>query len=449
MTISRTLGILFFCFISLMPAIGLLYNTCRSFIRSGEWIMLLAITGLVLNYYFCMLFYAYGLMPYMILNLITTVGYILFAFVITEKGHRRLLFVLGIVLNFNSVCSSTAIGLYYRIGMKDDLFGWKQSLVLLFITCLFFPAYYWLLIRKIRPLLEKNANDLSWKILWMVPVLFCVLHYYSIWSSNGDFSAQWTNVLFLCIVNFCSAVISYLIADMADERARRISLEIEKAELIMQTNQYNRLQERMEETRRARHDLRQHLRLIQYYLETKDDKALQEYIKTYGQSLPQSTRIHYCKNDVVDTVVRFYAEQAETNNIQYETSLFLPENLRIDKPDLCVLFGNLLENAMESCMKHLDQHPSIRVCAKLLGEGTLSITVDNSPADPPKKKNKHILSTKEGGTAFGTYSVEQIARRYDGEARFEWQDGTFYTSVVLMLPPAKQTGDKDAVQQNT
>ncbi|MCI2056623.1 MAG: ATP-binding protein [Oscillibacter sp.] len=211
-------------------------------------------------------------------------------------------------------------------------------------------------------------------------------------------------------------------------------METENQRLAMQTAQYESLKGRMEETRQARHDLRQHLRLMQAYVDTGNVSALQEYLKAYGQSLPVDTGIRYCENTVADTVVRYYAEQAQAQGVSFSAKLALPEALPLPEPDLCVLLGNLLENALESCKKHLDDSPYIRMGGKLVGAQMLTIIVDNCPADEPKRERERLLSSKRPSAGTGTASVRAIAERYGGEARFSWKDKVFSAEVVLTLP---------------
>ena len=271
--------------------------------------------------------------------------------------------------------------------------------------------------------------EICWKTRW-IPAR-------SIWTQGGQFATRPLNVAFLVILNLGSAFISYLVADMVDERAERGWLEAENQRLAMQTAQYESLKGRMEETRQARHDLRQHLRLMQAYLDSNNEAALREYLNAYGQSLPADTGIRYCENTVADTVVRYYAELAQAQGISFTARLELPDELGLPEPDLCVLLGNLLENALDSCKKHLDASPYIHMGGKLMGARMLTILVDNCPADEPKRAKENLISSKRPSVGTGTASVRAIAERYGGEVRFEWKDGVFSASVVLTLPERK------------
>jgi len=106
----------------------------------------------------------------------------------------------------------------------------------------------------------------------------------------------------------------------------------------------------------------------------------------------------------------------------------------IPDPDLCVLIGNLLENALESCKKHPTESPYINMGCRLIGTRRLTIIVDNCPSEEPKTSHYALLSSKRTAMGVGTESIKAVAKRYNGEARFEWENKIFSASVVLTLP---------------
>ena len=437
MTGAELWELLLYCCANLLPALALTIITCRDFLRFSFRATIALSAGVLLWYFGCTAAYDAGVLSYLTVNIVLNAAYVLFGILLTKGKPWQLLFALGIVLNYGSVCAITATGVFHAMDMQGVEFGWQTSLVTLIIAALFWFLYNWLLVKRLRPLFAREESEELWRVLWLVPALFCVIHYFSIWTQGGQFATRPLNVAFLVILNLGSAFISYLVADMVDERAERGWLEAENQRLAMQTAQYESLKGRMEETRQARHDLRQHLRLMQAYLDSNNEAALREYLNAYGQSLPADTGIRYCENTVADTVVRYYAELAQAQGISFTARLELPDELGLPEPDLCVLLGNLLENALDSCKKHLDASPYIHMGGKLMGARMLTILVDNCPADEPKRAKENLISSKRPSVGTGTASVRAIAERYGGEVRFEWKDGVFSASVVLTLPERK------------
>ncbi len=212
----------------------------------------------------------------------------------------------------------------------------------------------------------------------------------------------------------------------AEERARN-----QEQIMAMQRAQYSMLQKQIEATRHARHDLRQHFNVIQGCLECGDVELLKDYIAKYGQKLSALTPKTYCSNYAVDAVVRHYAEMAAERHIRFDSHILLPQQLSIHEPDICILFGNLLENAVEACARMPGASAFIRIHAKAAGEQAISITVDNSCPGAPAMKDGYFLSSRHPGNGTGTASVRNIALQYHGIADFKYESGVFYASVFL------------------
>lgn len=198
----------------------------------------------------------------------------------------------------------------------------------------------------------------------------------------------------------------------------------------VQAEQYALIQSRIEETRRARHDLRQHWSALKGCIDSKDQNALIDYVNNYGESLPSESVSVFCKNYAVNAVLNFYAEKTVQMNVAMDISFQMGEKMIILEPEFCVLLGNLLENALDSCADS-DNDCSIRVSARQISASMVTLTVDNTSPLPPDMQGENLYSSKLEGFGIGTASVRLIAEKYNGDARFEWKEGVFYASVML------------------
>ena len=84
----------------------------------------------------------------------------------------------------------------------------------------------------------------------------------------------------------------------------------------------------IEEVREARHDLRQHLNLIEHYLQSGKTEDLKTYIEQYRMTLPPDTARTWCENYAVNTVISYYGEEARKASVDffgpYPASLISP-----------------------------------------------------------------------------------------------------------------------------
>ena len=107
----------------------------------------------------------------------------------------------------------------------------------------------------------------------------------------------------------------------------------------------------------------------------------------------------------------------------------MPERLPVNEPEICALLGNLLENAVDAC-REVQSAPFIKVRG-MWEDGRMVITVDNSCGQAPAWEGERLRSSKRDGLGTGTWVVRRAAERSGGVAKFVYEDGVFYSSVLL------------------
>lgn len=303
------------------------------------------------------------------------------------------------------------------------------------ITC---PILFKFLYHMVADAL-KIQDEKMWRHLWKIPlfsVLFGMLYCF---TDDVYAYATWQFIISRYFMLLGSCYVSYVALKVLEISRGRMQLEealtYADRNLLAQKKQYDSLAAHMDEMRRARHDLRQHIAVIQSYIERDDRGGLAEYIDIYKNELPPDTPEIYCRNDVVNSIVCYYAVLARENKIRFEAKLDYPKRCPVSATDITVLLGNLLENAVEACKREAGEQKYIKLRVKLRRESALLILVDNTSAFPVIFEGNTPLSAKRGGAGIGVSSVREIAARYGGAAQFEQRDGVFYASVSLQFTP--------------
>lgn len=273
-----------------------------------------------------------------------------------------------------------------------------------------------------------------WRTIWISPAFTTAVILGYTYDIGGE-SAGSLRFLFSRVGLFaCMIMVYYVLLQSLDTiRVQTVLEEQARAGgelLALQRRQYELLARRIEEIRTARHDLRQHLKLIQTYLANGDKKALADYVAAYGETLPSDTVELFCENPAVNAIVSFYGEKARNQGVAFETRLDLPAQLPVSDPDFCVVVGNLLENALEAL--GADRPGAfLEISASVKAGKELILTVDNGPVKEPLMQDGQLISSKHEGTGIGTASVKRVAAHYHGVADFSWKEGVFYASVYL------------------
>lgn len=167
------------------------------------------------------------------------------------------------------------------------------------------------------------------------------------------------------------------------------------------------------------HDMNHHFDAIYYMLQ----QGRQDQAKDYIESLRSPE--HYAGIqvqsgiNVVDAILHEMKVRAQQKGITMNMEIMmLPSDMGIEKKDLCSMFVNLLENALEAASRE------ISVQIKKVNQ-TLFVTVKNDCPIMPQKKNGRFVTTKEEKNmhGWGTQIVEQIAQKYDGSIEYETENG--------------------------
>lgn len=358
-------------------------------------------------------------------------GILFFYFVDMDKGRIAFLYIF--TTDYLMLLTGT-VSFIGRFISDLQLFSWQAGMLLLLFFALSAPFMVHFLCRTARDIFAIHAPEV-WRTVWIIPLFISAIVLVSTYPAT---QASVQSLLCRLLLMGCMFVIYHyiilIIQQVQKNAAQREHTRHMEHLVKIQTSHYSLLKTHIEETRRARHDLRQHLTALQGCIDSGNPDALAAYVKKYGEDLPRSIPV-FCQNPAVDAILYFYAQQAAQADIAMDISFQIGDPPIIPEPELCVLLGNLLENALEACASSSQDLPreKCKICvrAQMTGTDMMALTVDNSSVLPPKKTGDGLLSGKHEGLGVGTASVRMIAEKYHGDARFEWKDGIFYASVLL------------------
>lgn len=187
----------------------------------------------------------------------------------------------------------------------------------------------------------------------------------------------------------------------------------------------------LEELKRTRHDLRHHNAVLLEYLTNGQTKQAIEYLETDNSAMDITGIKQYCKNVTCNAIFRIFTKKAERENISFALQLDIPETLDIQDTDLNVMLSNLLENAVEACIKLPFENRSITLAISRFDNG-LRLEMENNMQGIVKFRNDLPMSTKKDG-GIGTKSVEIIVKKYNGLFCYRQEQDKFITKIFLPI----------------
>lgn len=216
------------------------------------------------------------------------------------------------------------------------------------------------------------------------------------------------NYVFLsCLVSLLLMVCFYF---HQSQLKMQISVLDTQYELI--ESQYVRAQNFYTENAKLYHDIKHHLRALERLLQNGDRREALAYIESVQEPLQCKMIPVHTGVDIVDAVIYEAKEKAEQRNILLvvETPI-LPSGLKLEDREFCVLFANLLNNALEAAKEQIRLNIAITA-------GFLVIEMQNDYKEKPVVKNNHFVSEREQDSlahGWGMKIIEQIVEKYQGE----------------------------------
>ncbi len=195
---------------------------------------------------------------------------------------------------------------------------------------------------------------------------------------------------------------------------------------------YQMLEAQYRRSERLRHDMKNHVIALSGLFQNKEWEKMGDYLKRMEGGLQAGGDL--TGNKVVDALLYQKRKWAEKESIQWECDVQIPKGCGIDAFDLCILFGNILDNALEACGR---MHSSgtvgcrfVRIKAKPVKKYFL-IEVKNSmdPSDGGKARGQGLY-----GHGIGLLNVEDVAQKYYGAVNIEAANGTFAVSILMQMP---------------
>ena len=373
---------------------------------------------------------------------VISVIYIGFIFLAIKERFGKLVFTVLVLMDLGNlvvVLSKFTEGLFFP---QEALlrYHFTYSLFMLPVEALLITAVYLLIFKGItadsEPDSELSAASVPlWRYMWLIPAVFYLIwtqHFYTSGKSALENALDPFSTGYLLLIDIGSVLIYRTIVKVVAVYEKNARLTADNHELELQKMQYDTINERIEEMRSTNHDLRHNVVLLRQIRKNGDLSALDELIASYPASVKHDQPLRYCENDTVNAVLTYFSEIALKNGIDYSVTIALPEKCFIEKPDLAVMFGNILENAVEAC-KFIDGKRYIKVSGRYdpVPEQLSFIVENNYKVEPHIDENGVFLSAKHKGTGIGINSVRHIAGKYGGNSSFMPEDGVFTVSVMI------------------
>ena len=349
-------------------------------------------------------------------------------------------FIIAVIKSYSENTRFLSSHIYFLITDKLPEHAVLQiSRITAGLTLLTFPLI-WLFYKKVmRPALDYTVSLSVWKFIWIIPVCNNAIFTLIITPDVSNYTLHPGNEFSLIpplwvLLTFSTYVILLkMVIDVSKNAQLQENLHLSEIQIAAQQKRMELLQHNIRETSRFRHDMRHHFLAIEGFINDMDLEGLRAYIRQSMQLFPAQTIRFYCESSAVNALLCYYQEQAKEDGISLTMNIALCRTLPVPDTELCIILGNLLENAIEACRNMKSEKRFITVNLSLASSSILAIQISNSYEGTIRQTpDGTFLSSKvKNRKGIGIASVLSTTDKYNGFARIEYPDQTFKVSLLL------------------
>ena len=421
---------------------------CEKFLgasQRGEWLFLILSFGSwLLRNILSRLYF----IPYIFSALLDSVFFVGLVILLFRSGREKRLLAASILMVtvrlVADMCDSflSCLVLIFRHMIKkipEPFFeDWEIGLIGGVGYCFAILTVYWMSKHLDTVFCGKRGK---WYIILAVPLLVIITLYdVAGWgASNGIMVRSGGNMgvyydqIFSLAGFWVLSLLSMAATGFYVFGMNRIYLEQEKSgRYHSQIAVYKMLAEQYKQSERLRHDMKNHIIALSALSRNKEWEKIDDYLGNM-EGIVLGDGGDMTGNKAVDALLYQKHKQAEEENIKWECDVQIPKGCCINEFDLCVLFGNILDNALEACGRmQRDACRFINIQAKTVKKCFL-LEVKNSMDSTEKYTEGFTNKDNSQEHGIGLLNVGDVANKYNGAVHTEAENGIFIISILMPL----------------
>lgn len=247
----------------------------------------------------------------------------------------------------------------------------------------------------------------------------------NLWDSGSTILPVIFATIFVLII-ICISLYNKFLSIIEENTNYRFKLELDKME-----QEYSaKLDDKLNQLHSLRHDMKNHLIVIDGYASQHNDRKIHEYIHNISEDLSLTNTVD-SGSHIVSALIAEKENKAKSQNIRCEINISTP-GINIDDFSITTIIGNLFDNAIKAASEC--EHGWIRFSLTQTGS-YMNIVVENSYFGNIIENNGEFTSTKNDKVlphGIGIKNVRKVVSNLNGHIDFSYASG--YFSVKAELP---------------
>lgn len=277
----------------------------------------------------------------------------------------------------------------------------------------------------------NEINNLVKYYLFVVPILSSILLIF--FFSSEIIKPIQTSILtiFLLLIN----VITYKVYT---NTVKIITFRKNKEAIDQQNsfykNQLKLMKENEEAIKSYRHDIKNHLTVLNLLIAQNENDKAKKYIKEMCDVKIVDRKYILSGNEIIDNIVNYKLNLAKNEKIEVDTDISVSKDLFLPSYDITVILGNLLDNAIEACKK-LDEHERKIILKINENKSKLTIYIQNNFNRNLKISDEKFITTKnaESEHGYGITNIKKAVKKNKGIYEFDIVDENIFAVLIIFM----------------
>lgn len=239
-------------------------------------------------------------------------------------------------------------------------------------------------------------------------------------------------ILCISIILLIDFVTFYLYDTVTQYYSEKIKTELLQQENIYYSQQFENIKTHIDEVNAFRHDIRNHLKVLDSLLDSRGDAA-RNYISGLTGALAAGNQYSRTGNIPIDSIINYKLMKARENQVDIQINISIPKELASEPADMVAILGNLLDNAINASLK-LEEGRKIDFCMTY-ERGVLQIDIANTYNGIVRYENERIKTTSgnERYHGYGLRNVENALKKYHGYYKVAHDEHTFRVIALMYV----------------
>ena len=323
-----------------------------------------------------------------------------------------------IILPFILICTNTS---FADLSNNPDV----QALGTIFSRLLLLTIME-LIIRNKRTIFDGFIKNF-FPIIF-IDVIYALLIYNLFYLDNIYLTIDMAIALSLFVMFLISILALYLLRKIVKKSDEIMTTNLKLQQIEMEHKQNQDMAIVVEDLRALRHDMNNHMSILQGLLTLEEYDDAKAYLSTITEELTIANSFIFPDNKVLSVLLNNKISKTRQLGITFEPEL-LTTTTPFSDSDLCALVGNILENAIEASVQH--ENPYIFFSMKKANHQLL-IQCDNTFTVPPVFEKGNLVTTKSDKAyhGIGTKTICSIVEAYHGTTNFTFDD-LFHVTISI------------------